>query len=451
MLALTTGGQTRLIPLSDKDDAMRVYWEAAQAGDPTASLVPAGAANSPFHGPDDDPTPPPAAPPAVSPAPVAPGAVSVVAAQRIRLQEEWCAKAGFALAPPIYAPGTRVLPVGDRNFRVERGRVEALPLFGDAASAVASEIRMEDRRDRPVRMRDLAMTERGTLLVDGDEHGLDVGAFYQLAQHAGFGMGARYLAERCDGALRATNVNEQLGGAANRALSLRTRSGPDGLRAAFATVTPAYAPVDTDRVLAAAAPHLADARTELVYDGAGARATALWMPDVVADLAAGDVFKAGVRIETDDTGRGRIRVSAVVFRNRCLNLLIIGEGTVETVSAVHKGRPDTILARVEAGIAAARGRVADFLGAWGRARSTLVDAEALVRDWVEEKRLLPRGERDRDAVVESLLSAWRKEPGNTLADASNALSRAAHENPLWGMDFREELERQAARMVLVPR
>jgi hypothetical protein len=343
-----------------------------------------------------------------------------------------------------------VLPVGDRNFRTERVRVESLPPFRGAAAAVAANVRAERRRDVHVRLRDLAMDDLGQLLVAGEPHALDVGAFHQLAYHAGFGMGARYLAERCDGPLRATNVNAQLRAGSNRTVTLRTRDGEDGRRVAFATVTPAYAPVDTDRVLDAALPALADARAEITYDGTGARATALWMPDAVVDLAAGDVFKAGVRIETDDTGRGRVRVSAVVFRNRCLNLIIIGESSVETVSAVHKGDPDAILKRVADGVEAARESVADFLDAWGHARTVMVDPLVLIRKIVEERKLVPRGERDRDAVFGALLSAFHKEPGDTLADVSNAFSRSAHENPLWGMDFREELERQAARMVLLP-
>jgi hypothetical protein len=263
-------------------------------------------------------------------------------------------------------------------------------------------------------------------------------------------MGARYLAEKCDGSLRAVNVNRQLRKTPNRTLTLRTRKGEDhDARTVYATVTPAYAPVDTDRVLQAVEPHLAEARTEMVYDGSGVKATALWMPDQVVDLAAGDIFKAGVRVETDDTGRGRIRVSAVVVRNRCLNLLIIGEGTVETVSAVHKGSPETILNRVAQGIGEARAKIGDFLQAWGHARTVKTDPERLIKLWVEHRELGNISPKERDSVVEALLSAFHKEPGDTLADAVNAVSRAAHETVAWGMDFRAELERHAARLVYV--
>lgn len=457
MLALTLNGSTEYLPEDDhhRQDAMQRYWTAKSGGDPTARLVrveeveQVAAANSSPEDPSDD-DPPPASPAAAVPS-VEPGTVSPLALVRIRTQESWLTKAGFALAPPLYAPGTRVLPLGDANFRTERRRVEALPPFPGASSAVIATIREEKRRDVNVRVHDLAMTEHGTLMVRGEEHQLDIGAFYQLALHGGFGMGARYLAEKCDGELRATNVNRQLQRAQNRTLTLRTRTlgEEESTRTVFATVTPTYAPVDTDMVLGTLVGSLSDARTEMVYDGSGVAATALWMPDRVVDLAAGDIFKAGVRVETDDTGRGRIRISAVVYRNRCLNLLIIGEGTVETVSAVHKGSPEAILSKVALGIGEARAKIVDFLEAWGHARTVKVEPEKLIRRWVEDNKLLPRGERSRDAVVEAILTSFNREPGNTLADAVNAVSRAAHEHPLWGMDFRAELERQAARLVYV--
>ena len=55
---------------------------------------------------------------------------------------------------------------------------------------------------------------------------------------------------------------------------------------------------------------------------------------------------------------------------------------------------------------------------------------------------------DRDRVVQSLLNAWEKEPGDTLADTINAVTHAAHEEG-WSVTFRRELERQAFRLVLV--
>ena len=294
-------------------------------------------------------------------------------------------------------------------------------------------------------LRDVRMSDQGALLVKGEPHALAEDAFHQLMSLMGLGNGARYLAN-CPTDLRATNVNRQAGLQRNRTLRLRTRQDGEG-RAVFATVTPSYASVDTDKVLAAVTPDLTDSHVELLYDGSGARATGLFMPDRIVDLAAGDVFKVGVRVTTDDTGRGRIRVEAVAFRNRCLNLIVIGEGTVETVSAVHKGDPARILDTVKMGVLAARGKVGDFLAAWGHARQTTIDVAATIKAWVDDKKLGTISPRDRDKAVEQLLTSWRVEPGDTLADAVNAVTRSAHESPLWTRDFRAELEQRAARLV----
>lgn len=449
-LALTIAGKTELLPEEEphKSEAMRRYWEAHEAGDTTAALVRLDdGANGPMAPDDDDP--PPAAPAAAA---VAPGTVSELAQERIALHDQALVALGFALPPPLYAPGTRVLPVGDHNFRIERARVEALPHFEEAAEAVIAAIREEARRDLPVALADLEMTDYGTLMAGETELGLEPDAFHQLAVLSGFGQGSRYLAENCAAPLRATNVNAQLRGAPTRRLTLRTRTrGEPEVRQVYATVTPTYAAVDTDAVLSAAMRELPDARAELCYDGSGVRATALFMPDHIVDLSAGDIFKAGVRLSTNDTGRGRIRVSAVVFRNRCLNLLVIAEGSVATVSQVHRGARDKILATVHEGVESARDKIALFLDAWGVARRTRVDPEATLREWLAKRKLLAVSDKARDTVVESVLSAWREEPGDTLADCANALSRAAHEDPFLTLDFREEMERLAARLILVPR
>lgn len=434
MLALTIEGITELVQDGDLEVAMRRYWEARQGGDHTAKLERAACE------PDNDPSPP-----------VAPGAISKVAADRVATHESWLDEAGFSLPPPIYAPGTKVLAVGDDNFRLERQRVESLPRFEDAAARVLHQISQEDRCDLPVKLSEIVMNDVGELLVNDRPFAMRVepSAFRQFVTAAGIGSGASYLAEKCAPMLRARNVNRQVRALPERDLVLRTRLTPDGRRAIYAAVTPKYAPVDSHLVLLAVGELLADSRAEMIYDGSGIRANALWMPDQVVDLAAGDIFKVGVRIESDDTGRGRIRVSGVVWRNRCLNLIVIAEGEVETVSVVHKGSPERILLEVKNGVERARSTVGRFLEAWGHARTVKIAPEDTLRAWVDEKRLYPWGLRERDLVVQSLLRAWEKEPGDTLADAVNAVTRAAHENTEWSMDVRDQLERQAARLVLV--
>ena len=83
-------------------------------------------------------------PPAATPG----GVVSPLAQRRIQQQEAWLSKAGFAFKPPLFAPGTRVVDLGDENFRIERQRVAALPRFPVAVARVTRQITAEQRQDR---------------------------------------------------------------------------------------------------------------------------------------------------------------------------------------------------------------------------------------------------------------------------------------------------------------
>ena len=110
------------------------------------------------------------------------------------------------------------------------------------------------------------------------------------------------------------------------------------------------------------------------------------MPDLVADLACGDIFKAGVRVRTDDTGGGRIVVEAVLFRNRCLNLIIIGEAGVPALQQVHRGDLGDIEGRIAVAVREARELIAPFLESWGKARQAKVsDPMETLRRLVDRK------------------------------------------------------------------
>ena len=144
-LALTIDGKTTYLPESEQDTAMQQYWQARQQGDTTAKLervqhAPLVLVTAPDDDDDDPDDPPPAATPG--------GMVSTVAQARIQQQETWLSKAGFALKPPLFTPGTRVVDLGDENFRIERQRVAALPRFPVVTEQVTRQIAAERRLDR---------------------------------------------------------------------------------------------------------------------------------------------------------------------------------------------------------------------------------------------------------------------------------------------------------------
>lgn len=389
------------------------------------------------------------------------GTVSHVAVQRIALQDEWAANAGFALPPPVYAAGTRCVDLGAQNFRAIRQSVDSMPTFAVAARMVADAIKAEDREDVVCHARDVRMTDDGR--IDTDPHRttrhnrllIDFDAFRAFCHRTGNGAGATYLGD-VPAQRRAMNVNADLAGA-DASYMFRTRIGASGAREIFATLSPGYGVFDADSVMALAAPHLQDTRAEVVYDGARLKATALWMPDHVVDLAAGDVFKAGVRITTSDVGGGSIKVDAVLWRNRCLNLIIVGSADVTTCRRVHKGEGRDIASDVDAGIRQARELIAPFLQSWGAARAaTIAESEEQMKARIEAIVNESRGgvkatKAERETAIPAILNAWRAEPGFTVADLANALTRAAHESEDFVADYRSHLERRAGQLVLVGR
>lgn len=389
----------------------------------------------------------------------APQQISTLALSRIERHEDMARAQGFAMKAPVYAAGTRVIPLGDDNFRAERGRVDDLPSFGDASRIIANAVRAEQRRDVDVRVSSLALratdgaldTEEGPMRLGSD-------AFAQLCGRIGIASGTRYLRDLCDRDMRAHNVNAQIGmRAMDQDARLRTRRGSDGGREAFAVVSQSYAAFDIDRVLDIAAPVLDDAKGEIVYDAETTRlsALALWMPDHVLDLAAGDIFKGGVRVRTADDGGGALVVEAVLWRNLCLNLIIIDEATSETTRARHIGDPNAIRDALREGVTLARAKIADFLSEWGHARTLAfenVEDEIVAVAKACAGDVVPRGLADiqKGVLVPALMRAHRAEPGNTRADVANALTRAAHEgSAAWvpTSDVGAAMERAASRYV----
>ena len=100
--------------------------------------------------------------------------------------------------------------------------------------------------------------------------------------------------------------------------------------------------------------------------------------------------------------------------------------------------------------------IVTFGGLWGILKDTPIESITLGKrknDSVEEalEAMVKEGqisrEIARDALLESLLSAFGKEPGRTAADLVNAVTRAAHEGML--DDIQQwKLERAAGEMMV---
>jgi hypothetical protein len=155
------------------------------------------------------------------------------------------------------------------------------------------------------------------------------------------------------------------------------------------------------------------------------------MPNHVVDLAAGDVFKAGISGSTNDMNGGSFEVWNSVLRNLCLNLIILQDGKGRLARFTHSASAAKVRRGLQSGLANGGQMVTEFQKLWGNLRSTKVEVHNdegeqlsthdVIRGLASEVKLAGV---KRDAIVEAMLSGYAEEPGDTWADVVNAVTRA---------------------------
>lgn len=400
---------------------------------------------------------------------------------------------GFAPQLPVYAAGTRVNEIGVRNAESSRKEYDALPTVQNACASLVHTIGREERRDLVLeRLANVRMTAAGNLKMN-TEAGMRISeqAFSGFLSRTGI-EGHSYLA-KCPSALRAVNVNHwmeemnrserarEIDATASREkfkptdVKFRTRLNGDE-RHIFATVSGSYGSFDADKIAAAislAAP--TDARGSIVYDGTRTKFENLFHSNIVpAEYVAGEFFKAGVLVRTDDTGGGSCRVSAVVWQNLCLNLIILDECEQKIASIRHIGSVEAMADKFRAAFAEALKSIEGFRTKWGYALDEDVQVEhdhagsdvadlsiskvlpGLFNGIIERELVPVRGQRKQ--VVGDLVRMFEKD--NSAARAGkdyvsraavvNAFTRYAHEvnaDPF----AQDEIERGAGGLLNITR
>lgn len=419
--------------------------------------------------------------------------------QRAGRDEQLAIANGFAPPQPIYAIGTRVVQMGVENARRSRLEWERLPTIAEGCELLRQEVVNEARRDETVQLTGLAMGIDGHLNAGERRYPLSSKAFRQLVGRIGCN-GAEYLEGACWPELRAHNVNEQI--RAFRSLEssqldewrgkvrtmgpkagdppepknvvLRTRNNDaTTAREVFAIVSERYqSGVGVDFLAQAIGTSVpGDARGTIDYDGDRAKFNCLWHSDVRAeDYVAGEMFKVGVIVRADDTGSGGISVSAVVFRNLCLNLIVIGRDEQKIANIRHVGDLGKLRRQFAKAFAMALEKVEGFRKVWGFAASE--DVVAKVREQypetkkitfedvipgifsaVVEREKVPVRAKRRDAVPLLVQKYYDdevdRERGFTRAAVVNAFTRYAHEE--LNDPFQQEEVERAASGLLFPK
>ena len=407
--------------------------------------------------------------------PVARGIGNVDTEGKVRslIHDAAAREAGFAPAQPIFERGTRVIELGVENARTARLEWEAKPTVLESCRLVYERVQQEQRDDRVVIASDLRMRNDGTLSLESDKGtrlDLEEKAFGPLLARTGIGGGA-YLRD-CWPELRALNVNHQMRRLAEtedptnrQTLTLRTRESGAG-RGVFAAVSERYQAYDIDtiaRAIGMATP--GDARGAVTYDGHRAKFEVLFHSTVQPEgYVAGEFFRAGCLVRSSDDGSGSIVISAVVWQNLCLNLIVIDEATQVTARIRHIGSVAKLAREFERGFAKALGKIEHFTNAWGYARTENIverarlvdatvphdDAEAfrgLIRGAIDSDLVPVRGQRE--AEVEKVYRAWERDESSATSETrysraalANAFTRYAHEGQ--SSRFAEDGIQQAA-------
>jgi len=402
---------------------------------------------------------------------------------RAEEDERAAVAAGWSLAPPVYAIGSQVNSTGVANFRASRQEHDDKPSVSEACEQLINLVEKEDRKDIVCKVPSLKMLNDGTVMRGG--------AALQVSERAITGVGvmvtpggASYL-RACPPALRATNFNHwaqdgwredaratsalveawQDAGQpgpkpspvmVEKELTLRTRfNHTSGKREAWSFVGPRYEAHDINNIAEQIMRHEAipgDAKCDIVYDGYKARIDVLFHTDIQPERAvAGEIFKAGIMVKTADDGSGSIQISAQVFRNLCLNLIIIDHAKDMVTRRRHFGQG--IEADITAGIATAMGKVKHFADKWSEAtlenvleRYGVSDVESVLRGLVHNKVVHVSGVKPEE-MYERLLRAYQAEPGYGRDAIVNAVTRCAH-SEIWSRwtDV-EDLERKGGELL----
>lgn len=420
--------------------------------------------------------------------------VSEVAAERIKTQQEWLGEIGMTGAPPVFAPGMVVNGIGRKNIRFSRMKHEKMPLIEDSASQLRERVQSEERSDIVVNLSDLEMLPDGTITRGGGALALEHRSLGQLTSlcrwdpEQAFPWLRRKALEgdeegnapyegtplpRASALLmqlppdeRADLFNRQLKRSKDRTMVLRTRKcvGDGPSRSIFAAVSERYQQIDADVLAHVFRDVMAGKgyRGHMAYD---AETTAMSLEatmhaDGVVDFAAGDVFKVGWAFRSSDDGGSSVWGNPVAYRNLCLNLIIIDRKKGDRIQVMHKGQmsPAEVAERLENSMRVTE-RVFDrFANEWNVLRNTAIskvqlwghsfDSVQSALTWAVEDGKISAG-RSNEVLVELLLKGHSHEPGDSLADFINAVTRTAHEAKWKNADAERELEALAGRE-LVP-
>jgi hypothetical protein len=427
------------------------------------------------------------------------------AAARVARDAETLRSVGLAPPPTMYADGTTLWEVGKAAARAERREHDALPDAVPAMERLEAEVKAEDRRDVIVSLAALRLTSglelcreggplakangrpelprvaveeaalrrlqadlRAAIKADGDLGIATLAAMPQASLReqaartwnhcaAALNDAEKRTGDRKTVALRTRKVEVPGEGGAHDLLgAATTAAGAPRREQVYAVVSEGYGECDADKI-ARACRELVEGqagriKADVIYDRAAGKVKI----DLVTrtsvldgEQCVGDLSRAGLRVRSDDTGKGSLNVWAFVERIRCRNRTLVAAEGAHTVIR-HLGDPQRLLLRLQEALAASSGALLTFAAQWAEAAGDKITARLeaekreqraqlaeLVEDLTRRDHLRatladlglsPSGQAVLDGTYRSLLREHELAPAKAVEEQVAAL-RAAHWSP----------------------
>ena len=384
--------------------------------------------------------------------------------------------AGFALPKTWFAPGTRMMQVGVDKYKREYLEWAQRPAAEEVLLSTAEHIRSEDRRSFVVNLSNLRMEENGMIGRKGSiSRRIEWSAWEQVfkaASNAGAFPDGRRLMQSISPKLRAAIFNDRIKHF-DKDVKIGVRKDHKTGEWTIFRVVGSRFPEDGNGADACEAAAKAlkglDFKGHVEYDPntTDLRFDAAHMVDpVILDPAVGDVFRGGIKGKTNDAGGGSFVVQPFVGRIICINCTV-ADAYAPGVRKTHQGSMQAAIAGITDAAQMASKVVPLFAEDWSVLRNTFIEdidwtdnlgrlsldtrntlisdpsAQNVIRALVESKKI--DAKIGRDALVSALLSSFREEPGETVADVINAVTRTAHSKvPVM---VGEIIEKQAGKLI----
>jgi hypothetical protein len=367
---------------------------------------------------------------------------------------------GFASNQSVVGSGNYSLNAGQQSLlRKQIEDFDALPDATDLASSLADRIEAEERQSTVLNIRDIKVDDEMSITFGEVDHAVTQDAYKALLRGIA-PKGAYSYLTGVDVDLRAYNTRTLL--QQEGRVKVRTKNGEHGERVIFGVVPESYPDVYANDILRTISRQTADnAKGTYVYDP---NTTQLSFRELLRQevnpssykWGADDTFQVGRGWSLRDDGSTSIAMNLLMFRQLCANMqLLSADSYLKRVR--HRGQEENVIARVSELFKQTGGFVEHFSKQWSSARSVTWNEDGSFDKaittygmLINTKKLSSIG--DKDLFALSLATAWLEEPGNTVADLVNGVTRYARTGSVSNSSkfALDKLEMQASQLMTIP-